>query len=228
MRLVTFNCNFNKGGIGMLHEILRQGADVICVQRYDQRDVTALAASGYHTHFYTSFPGNPGMAEFGLLTLWRDRLGGRATAIDLTDMTPDDDRHQGNSMVRIDLDGYSVINCLVGYPESASQRTGLETWLRQVNQCMSEASRGRTMVVGDFHYPDGDGIWNGVNTGLLENKAAHLNTFRLGNGNLISLTKVFAPPDLLVHTARHAIEPLGHGSWLLRSMHWPVSVEYEA
>lgn len=225
MKLVTFNCNFNKGGIGMVQDLLDADHDVICIQRFCRDDLPKLRFGGREHHFYTSFPDDIGNEHYGLLTAWAGWLGGSAKGIDLQDRVTWADRHQGNTMVRLETETHSIINSLIGYPEQGAPGE-IETWRRQAQQCLVEASDGRTILVGDFHYNDGDPIWQGMNLGLLENKAGVLNAFRTTHGHLISLTKIFAGPKVLVHGVHHALRPHHHPSWHLRGMHWPICMEY--
>lgn len=227
MKLVTLNCNFAKGA-GLLQDIIDTGCDVICVQRFDGDGIGALRLGGMSWHFYTSFPHRPEYHRYGLLTLWAPWLNGRAHGINLRQVVDNDDRFQGNSMVRLETDMHAVVNALVGYPVRGDDVTQVEadTWSDQVGQCLEESRDGRTMLVGDFHYEDSEPVWTGLDTGTMRNAAAHLNTFVNGQGYPMSLDKVFVPEKFLVTRAEHAVMPFRHDLWSIPNMHWPISVEY--
>jgi hypothetical protein len=227
MRLVTFNCNFAKG-LGLLQGLIDGGNDIICVQRFDADDIHGLRLKGMPWHFHTSFPHMPEYHRYGLLTIWAPWVDATARGIDLDTVIVDDDRFQGNSMVRLELGTHAVVNSLVGYPRGngPASDSDADEWRRQVGQCLTEARDGRTVLVGDFHYEDSEPMWDGMNTGTMRNAAACLNTFVNSSGYPMSLDKIFVPEKVLVTRVEHSIMPFRHPAWETSNMHWPITMEY--
>lgn len=229
MKLVTFNCNFNMGGLEMLQELIDGDHDMICVQRFDMKYITRLNLNGMNIHFFTSFP-NPPMHRsygyrYGLLTIWSPRISGDIKEITFKDEITGDDRAQGNTMVRFDTKSFTVINSLVGYPYDSKSTAEVDSWLAQVNECMAEAAGGKTILVGDFHYQDDDPIWDNVNKGGLRNVVSPLSTFRTDKDQLISIDKIFVPASIDVIKVDHAVIKSGWRCLSLPMLHWPVTAE---